>query len=56
MRFNLGNIVISEVLVKLAESENEEITKGWGLTNSNLEDVFLQVVRKFDKEDEDEEN
>ena len=51
LRFGLGNIVISEVMKKLNES-HEEIRKGWGLSHSNLEDVFMEVVKKYEKNSE----
>jgi hypothetical protein len=34
---------------KIAKCDNDEIRNNWGLTNSNLEDVFLSVVKKFDE-------
>lgn len=46
LRFKLGNIVISEVMEKLNESP-EEIRKGWGLSSSNLEDVFMEIVGRY---------
>ena len=46
LRFGLGNIVISEVMKKLNLCD-EEIRKGWGLSHSNLEDVFMEVVKKY---------
>ena len=52
LRFNLGNIVISQIMRKLGSSDIEDIRNNWGLTNSNLEDVFLAVVNKFDRQDE----
>lgn len=55
LRFNIGNIVISEVMASLAKSELEEVRNNWGLTSSNLEDVFLAVVNKFDRQEEAEE-
>lgn len=39
---------------KLGNSDIHDIRNNWGLTNSNLEDVFLGVVRKFDKQDEED--
>lgn len=37
-------------MASLAKSELEEVRDNWGLTSSNLEDVFLAVVNKFDKQ------
>lgn len=40
---------------KLNESR-DEIKKGWGLSSSTLEDVFMEVVRKYEKDTQTEES
>ena len=54
LRYNVGQIVISEAMKELSECGLEELRDNWSLSNSNLEDVFLEVVRKFDPKEADE--
>lgn len=54
LRYNVGQIVISEAMKELSECGLEELRDNWSLSNSNLEDVFLEVVRKFDPKEAEE--
>ena len=47
LRFGLNDVRISNVLTLLHESSIEDIRQNWGLTDSSLEDVFLQVIKIF---------
>lgn len=49
LRFNLGDVNVSDVLTTLAKSNSQEIRQGWAISNSTLEDVFMKVVEKYDK-------
>lgn len=54
-----GNVLVSEVFETLEKHKAELQIAHWGVINSSLEDVFLTVVQKFDKEeilDHDEEH
>lgn len=49
--FGLGqNYLVSEVFLKLQKNKSKLGIKNWGIINSSLEDVFLEVVSKFDSE------
>ena len=47
-KYNIGDIVISEAMRSLASSDLAELQGNWSLSNSNLEDVFLEVVNRFE--------
>lgn len=50
--FKLGsNIVVSEVFELLSKHREQLGISQWGVINSSLEDVFMAVVERFDKED-----
>ena len=50
--FKLGaNIVVSEVFELLSKHKGDLGISQWGVINSSLEDVFMAVVERFDKED-----
>lgn len=50
--FKLGpNIVVSDVFELLSKHREQLGIAQWGVINSSLEDVFMAVVERFDKEE-----
>lgn len=50
--FQLGtHVLVSEVFETLERHKKELSIAHWGVINSSLEDVFMAVVLKFDREE-----